>query len=227
MKFIQSLNIDFIDVLDFEERPFRAKFVPAKVFSDLDKYRNNPTGLKNYFKKWRFSINYKPEKKLGNNIAVGGWYTIDKNTSELDIYDNLKFKNFDFTDNNWHRFKYRCIQVAMHELIHCKQYMGKHEDFSASKVKYKRTGKKRIDDNREYHAGRDEIEAYAHCIFLDFKMKRPTMSVAEILRKPNAKNYSKNLSGIQRVYKDDRRNEVIPLLFRKILTWERKYNNYK
>jgi hypothetical protein len=229
MRYIQSLDFDFIDMLNFDDRPFRAKFVPAKVWTDLDKYENDATGLINYFKKWRFSIVWHQETRPTKYIAVGGGYYPDTGRSELDLWTSpdTDFNKYKFTEASWDRFKYRVIQVAMHELIHCKQYYGKHEEYCASKVYFSRTGIEKIDNNRDYHAGRDEIEAYAHCVYLDFKNKRPTVPVATLIRYAKTYKVSKNLSGIQRIFRTDRHNEVIPLLLRKILVWERKYNNYK
>jgi hypothetical protein len=228
MKYLKSLDFDFIEMLDFEQRPFRAKFIPSKIWTDLDRYKNDATGLRNYFKKWRFRINWHYESKPTKNISVGGGYWTDKEYSELDIWcsPDTDYDHYGFSDATWARFKYRTIQVAMHELIHCKQYYGKDEDYCASKVYYARTGIKRIDDTRDYHAGRDEIEAYAHCVYLDFKTKRPSIAVAELIRYARTYKVSKNLSGIQRIFRTDRHNEVIPLLLRKILVWERKYNRY-
>ena len=228
MKYLQSLDFDFVDLLNFDDRPFRAKFIPAKIWNDLDKYKNDATGLRNYFKKWRFRITWHYESKLTKHVAVGGGYYTDDEYSELDIWCSLDtdYNHFVFTDRKWDRFKYRVIQVAMHELIHCKQYYGKREEYCASKVYYKKSGIKKIDDTRDYHAGRDEIEAHAHCVYLDFKTKRPTIPVAELIR--NAKTYkvSTNLSGIQKTFRTDTQNEVIPLLLRKILVWERRYNRW-
>ena len=228
MKYLQSLDFDFVDLLNFDDRPFRAKFIPAKIWNDLDKYRNDATGLRNYFKKWRFRITWHYEPKLTKHVAVGGGYYTDDEYSELDIWcsPDTDFDHFRFTDKKWDRFKYRVIQVAMHELIHCKQYYGKSEEYCASKVYYKKSGNQKIDDTRDYHAGRDEIEAHAHCVYLDFKTKRPTIPVAELIR--NAKTYkvSTNLSGIQKTFRTDTQNEVIPLLLRKILVWERRYNRW-
>ena len=225
MKYIQSLDFDFIEFLNFDEKPFRAKFNPSKVWNDLDRYKNDATGLKNYFKKWRFSIIFHKEKKPTKRISVGGGYYTEEERSELDIYTSpdTSFDKFKFTQSGWDRFKFRVIQVTMHELIHCRQYYGKHEDYTKGRVNYKETGIKRIDDNREYHAGKDEIEAYAHCVYLDFKTKRPTIPIATLIRYAKTYKVSKNLSGIQKVFQTDKHNEVIPLLLRKILTWERKY----
>lgn len=212
-------------MLNFEELPFRAKFIPSKVWDDLDQYKNDATGLKNYFKKWRFRINFKEEKKPCKRVAIGGWYLLDEARSELDIWHSPEttFNKYKFTDASWARFKFRVIQVAMHEIIHCRQYYGKHEDFTKGKVSFKKTGIKKIDNNRDYHAGKDEIEAYAHCVYLDFKMRRPNIPVAELIRHAKTYKVSKNLTGIQKVFQTDKHNEVVPLLLRKILTWERKY----
>lgn len=225
MRYIQSLDFDFIDFLNFDEKPFRAKFNPSKVWDDLDQYKNDATGLKNYFKKWRFSIKFHKEKKPTTRISVGGGYYTDEERSELDIWTSpdTSYDKYKFTDSSWARFKFRVIQVTMHELIHCRQYYGKHEFFTKGRVNYKETGIKKIDDNREYHSGKDEIEAYAHCVYLDFKTKRPTIPIATLIRHAKTYKVSKNLSGIQKVFQTDKHNEVIPLLLRKILVWERKY----
>jgi len=228
MNYLQSLDFDFVDMLNFDNRPFRAKFVPSKIWNDLDRYKNDATGLRNYFKKWRFRINYMYENKPTNRILVGGGYYTDEEYHELDIWTSpeTNYQNYKFTDRRWDSFKTRVIQVAMHELIHCRQYYGKSDEYCASKVYYKKSGIEKIDNNRDYHAGRDEIEAYAHCVYIDFRMKRPTIPVGELIR--NAKTYkvSKNLSAIQKIFRTDRHNEVVPLLLRKILVWERKYSRW-
>lgn len=225
MTYLQSLQFDFMEMLNFEELPFRAKFIPSKVWQDLDRYKNDATGLRNYFKKWRFRINFKYEKKPTKRISIGGWYLLDTQNSELDIWTSpdTDYNKYKFTTASWNRFKFRMIQVSMHELIHCRQYYNKHEEFTKGKVNFKKTGIKRIDENRDYHAGKDEIEAYAHCVYLDFKTKKPNIPVAELIRYAQTYKVSKNLTGIQKVFQTDKHNEVIPLLLRKILTWERKY----
>jgi hypothetical protein len=226
MKFFTGLTFDFVDMLNFEERPFRAKFIPAKIWDDLDKYKNNSQGLQNYFKKWKCKVVFKMPIKEGKYIPVGGFYYMDDNHSELDIY-TINYDKFKFTDKSWNRLKYKILQVTMHELIHCRQYMGKHEEYTSSKVKFHKTGNARIDDNRHYHSGRDEIEAYAHCIFLDFKFYRPKLPITSLIRRSKTMRDSPTFAGIVKVFgKDPRNNHALPLLARKILTWERKYKHF-
>ena len=226
MNYIQKLNFDFIEFLGFLERPFRAKFIPSKVWDDLDRYKNDATGLRNYFKKWRFRIQFHKEKKPCKRISIGGGYYTEMEYCELDIWTSpdTTYEKFKFTDTTWNRFKFRVIQVMMHEFVHFRQYYGKPDTYCATSAYYKRSGKKKLDENRKYHAGKDEIEAHAHCTYLDFKMRRPTIPVSTLIRYAKTYKVSGTLSGIQRTFKTDKHNEVVPLLLRKILVWERKYN---
>jgi hypothetical protein len=230
MKYIQSLRFDFIEMLNFAERPFRATFIPGKIWDDLDAYKNDSIGLRNYFRKWKCKVTFKQPNKQnrdGRYIPVGGFYLPDQNSVELDIY-TTNYDKFEFTNLSWNRLKFKMIQVMMHELIHCRQYMGKHEDFAASVVKFHKTGVSKIDENRHYHSGRDEIEAYAHCIYLDFKMYKPTISVIDLIRRSRHKRDSVTFAGIIKLFgRDDRNNHALPLLIRKILTWERKYKRFR
>ena len=76
MNFLEKANFDWMEMLNFYERPFRAKLIPAKVWRDLDEYRNDSTGLSNYFKKWRTKIEFRPPPKKSEvwnkYVAVGG-----------------------------------------------------------------------------------------------------------------------------------------------------------
>ena len=228
MKFFSSLTFDFIDMLDFEERPFRSKFIPAKVWDDLDTYMNDSEGLRNYFKKWKTSVKFQDPypKKEGKYIPVGGWYLPDTNRCVIDIY-TTNYDKFQFTDKSWKRLKYKIIQVIMHEFVHCRQYMNKGEDYCASVVKFHKTGISKIDDNRHYHSGRDEIDAYAHCIYLEYKVFKPSLSIIELIRRARSKKDSVTFNGIIRVFGNDPRNNfALPLLARKILKWERRYIRY-
>ena len=123
MNYIQKLNFDFIEFLGFLERPFRAKFIPSKVWDDLDQYKNDATGLRNYFKKWRFRIEFHKEKKPCKRISIGGGYYTEMEYCELDIWTSpdTTYDKFKFTDTTWNRFKYRVIQVMMHEFVHFRQ----------------------------------------------------------------------------------------------------------
>ena len=225
MNFLQSINFDFIDLLKFSEKPFKAKFIPSKIWSDLDRYKNDEIGLKQYFRKWRTKVVFKTPKREGKSIPVGGEHNPDDNQSEIHIWCS-NFNTFNFTDRKWDRIKYKIIQVIMHELIHCRQYMGKSQFYMPGKVKYKKTGVKNIDENREYHSNKGEIEAYAHCIYLDFKTFKVVLSVEQLLNRSFTHKDSPTLAGIIKVFnRDFKHNDAIPLLAKNIHKWDRKYTS--
>lgn len=225
MHFFKSLTFDFIELLNYEERPFRAKFIPAKIWDDLDKYRNKRVGLQNYFKKWKTRIVFITPKVSTNYIPVGGSYYPEEDRNELELHTG-SYSSFKFTSPTWDRLKYKLIQVLMHELIHQRQYSGKCASWQPTRVRFHKTGVESVDANRYYHSMRGEIEAYAHCIYLDYKCFKPSIPIVKLIRRSSIRKDSVTFNGIIKLFGNDKRNLALPLLARKILTWERKYNRY-
>jgi hypothetical protein len=227
MKFLEQANYDWLDLLNFHERPFRAKFVPSKIWKDLDRYRNDPVGLTNYFKKWKTRIQFLPEKSKSKfyekYIAVGGEYDAEERQCILFIYTD-KFSTFKFTPATWDRFKYKLLQVEMHELIHFMQYDRRCDEWSNYVVPFKKVGNYRKDSEREYLSAFDEIQAYAHCIFLDYKIDRPNIPIETLLARSRSKKDSKTFSYILRVFNYDyRNNQAIQKIIQQVGKWDRKY----
>jgi hypothetical protein len=227
MRFLEEANFDWLDMLNFFERPFRAKLIPSKIWTDLDSYKNDSKGLSNYFKKWKTRIEFIPEKSKAKYyeryIAVGGEYDPEHRQCVIQIHTN-KYDTFKFSDLAWKRFKFKVIQVLMHEMIHFMQFDRRLDEWSNYVVPYKSVGHLRIDSERRYLSEFDEIQAYAHCIWLDFKMYRPTLSIDELLARSKDKRDSKTLNYILKVFNYDyRNNEAIPKIIQQVGKWERKY----
>jgi hypothetical protein len=227
MKFLENARFDWMDLLNFHERPFRAKLIPAKVWKDLDNYRNDSVGLSNYFKKWRTKLNWKPAptkaKMYETYLAVGGEYSPDDRQIEIHIY-TLNFDKFPFTDKTWDKFKYKLLQVEMHELIHFMQYDRRGNEWSNYIVPYKKLGTAKVDRERKYLSEFDEIQAYAHCVFLDFKTKRPHKDIDTLLSRAKTHRDSPTLNYFLKTFNYDyRNNAAIPKIMQQIGKWERKY----
>jgi len=227
MKFLENARFDWMDLLNFHERPFRAKLIPAKVWKDLDNYRNDSVGLSNYFKKWRTKLNWKSApskaKMYETYLAVGGEYSPDDRQIELHIY-TLNFDKFPFTDKSWDKFKYKLLQVEMHELIHFMQYDRRGNQWSNYIVPYKKIGTAKVDRERKYLSEFDEIQAYAHCVFLDFKTKRPNIDVDTLMSRAKTHRDSPTLNYFLKTFNYDyRNNAAIPKIMQQIGKWERKY----
>jgi hypothetical protein len=228
MKFLENVTYDWMDLLNFDERPFRAKLIPAKVWVDLDSYRNNQLGLSNYVRKWRTKIEWKKEKSKAkwakNYVAIGGEYDPDNRQCSLHIY-TTNFNTFPFTDRSWKSFKFRLLQTLMHEIIHLMQFNRRGDEWSTYVVPYKKVGIAKKDAQREYLSEFDEIQAYAHCVYLDFKMRRPKVDISVLLNRYKTKRDSSTLHYFLKTFDYDLRNNIAT---RKIIDqigkWDRKYN---
>lgn len=228
MHYLENSNYNWMDLLSFNERPFRAKLIPAKVWSDLDRYKNDSVGLTNYVRKWRTKVNWIPiiskKKCYETKVFVGGEY--DPNTRQcIIIIYAREFNNFQFTDKSWAGFKYKIIQTLMHELIHFMQYDRRDDLWSTYVVPYKKVGIAKKDAERRYLSEFDEIQAYAHCVYLDFKMHRPKVDISVLLNRYNTKRDSPTLHYFLKTFDYDLRNNMAT---RKIIDqigkWDRKYN---
>lgn len=227
MRFLKELTFDWMDMLNFLERPFRAKFVPAKVWDDLDKYKNDSVGLVNYSKKWRTKIEWLEDtsnKKLWKEyLAIGGEYDAEARQCILQIYTN-DFNRFKFTSDSWDKFKFKFIQVLMHELIHFMQYDRRNDEWSQYVVPYKKVGNYKKDAERRYLSEFDEIQAYANCVLLDFKVNKPNIPISELISRSKKYKDSKTLHYILKTFNYDyRNNRAIPMILQQIAKWDRKY----
>lgn len=230
MSFLETANYDWMEMLNFYERPFRAKLIPSKVWNDLDRYKNDPVGLSNYFKKWRTKITWQHQpskaKIYTQYLGVGGEYDPNERQCIIHIY-TLKFKTFPFTDESWTRFKFKLIQTLMHELIHFMQYDRRDDEWSNYVVPYKKVGKEKIDSERKYLSEFDEIQAYAHCVLLDYKCLKPTIPVDLLLSRSKKSKDSPTLHYILKTFNYDYKNNVaLTKLVQQIVKWENKYAKY-
>lgn len=231
MKFLQSIDFDFIDILPFHRRPFRAKFIPSKVWCDLDEYENDSVGLSNYLKKWRTRIEWRPAPSKANvykeYVALGGEYSPDERQITLHIY-SPNFDKHSFSVKSWDKFKYRLIQTQMHEMIHFMQYDRRYDQWSNYVVPYKRVGVKKIDSEREYLSEFDEIQAYAHCCFIDLKCRRPKMDMDYLLNNCKVRRDSPTLHYFLKTFNYDfKNNHATQKIVQQIGKWDRKYSRAK
>lgn len=230
MKFLETANFDWMELLNFYERPFRAKIIPSKIWSDLDRYINDPVGLVNYCKKWRTKVNFlqQPSKSkiYKTYVAIGGEYSPEDRQVELHIYTK-EFNTHKFTPEAWDKFKYRFIQTLMHEMIHFMQYYRRNDQWSHYVVPYKKVGHMKKDNERRYLSEFDEIQAYAHCVYLDFKCNRPNHTIPELLGRANRIRDSRTLHYFLKTFDYDyRNNQAISKIMQQIMKWDRKYQRY-
>lgn len=227
MRFLETLNFNWMELLNFYEQPFRAKLVPSKIWRDLDGYRNDPEGLSNYFKKWKTRIEYRApiSKRQTKYVYVGGEYSPDDRQCAIFVY-TLEFDKHPFTDKTWGKFKYRVMQTLMHELIHFMQYDRRYDEYSNYVLPHKKVGHSLKDAERKYLSEFDEIQAYAHCVYMDIKTNHPNVDISSFFNMKLLKERcpSSTLKYILKTFNYDcTNNHAIPKLFKQVLKWDRKY----
>ena len=227
MSFLEKADYDWMELLNFYEQPFRAKLIPSKVWKDLDLYRNNSSGLSNYCKKWRTKVIFleKPNNKIYETyVAIGGEYDPETRQCSIHVYSK-NFDKFGFSDKSWDVFKRRFIQTLMHELIHFMQYDRRGDQWSNYVLPYKKVGHKKKDAERKYLSEFDEIQAYAHCVYIDLKMNRPRVPLETLLSRCKHKRDSSTLHYFLKTFNYDFKNNIAAQkIIQQIYKWDRKYS---
>ena len=232
MVFLETIDFDWIGMLNFYERPFRAKLNPSKIWKDLDSYKNDSRGLINYFKKWRTKIEFKVEPTRAivwkNYIGVGGEYDPNDRQIILQIY-TVEYDKFVFSDKSWEKFKYRVIQTLMHEVIHFMQYDRRNDESSNYILPHKKVGHDKKDAERRYLSEFDEIQAYAHCVYLDIQTSRmKNIPIRDFLQQSKIYSPSSTLTYILKTFNYDyRNNRAIPKLAWHVMRWHKKYQELR
>lgn len=219
-----------MELLNFYSVPFRAKFIPSKIWNDLDNYRNDSVGLGNYVKKWRTKIEWRKEtskaKRFKRGVSIAGEYDIEKRQCCLIIYTDY-FNTFPFQQNSWDNFKFRLITCLQHEIIHYMQYDRRDDQWSHYVVPYKKALSVRKNKERKYLSEFDEIQAYAHCVLMDFKSRRPNIDVKTLLNRCKTHRDSRTLHYFLKTFDYDfKNNAAIPKIMQQIIKWDNKYQRY-
>ena len=226
MNFLEHCKLDWMELLNFYERPFRAKLIPAKVWKDLDDYRNDSVGLRHYVRKWKTRIEFRPHKPKSDKhkeyLAIGGYYDAETRQSTIEIHTS-NFDSHEFTPKSWEAFKFRFIQTLMHELIHFMQYDRRSDEYGGYYLHYRKTKSIKKNEDRKYYSDFDEIQAYAHCILLEY-YNRPKLSVSTLVNRCKTKRDSKTFNMILKTFDYRfRGNDALPKIVQQIIKWDRKY----
>lgn len=223
MKFIKNMNFDFVEFLSFNERPFRARLLPSKIYHDLDKLKNKSRELKNYFKKFRTSIVFKKEDREDELISISGeaeWGE-EKPRAFINVHTD-HFDTFKFSRYSWMQFKYVFVSIFLHEVIHMMQFLNRGSESSGS-ARFIKSGIEKKDDQRSYHADKDEIQCHAFQVWLDYKVSRTNKPIPELVKSCLKRNYSSHLASILKIFDFDFDNSALRQLCKEIIRWEDRY----
>jgi hypothetical protein len=208
---IQNYKHNFVDLLNVD----LPSLVPAKLWDDFDKYRDDPKGMKRYLArnhKTKLEFEYDPRE-----CRVSGEFDIE--TERISIFAVIARR---WEDREWDYYKFEVIVTLMHEYIHYMQWLKSGDEMELV-LFHKESKNPDKQEDREYYAGWSEIQAYGHCIYMEMKAKNANKSCAEMLQSKRRSWYSPSLRQFRAAF--DGFDYPLRYLYREVLRWEKRYES--
>ena len=216
MRYLQTLNYDFNEILGMSGKPF----VPSEVFSKG--VQKDFISLKRYLAKLGVTLSYIVDKKLRKrDVVVSGEFDGDADKIIVYVSTNKGMCNVNY--NRYKRIKTvtEIIITVMHEMIHRKQYEYR-GTLNDKHYLFNRTGDPKLDEEYEYLSDTDEVPAFAHCAYTELKIQCRGMTIRQALRSRKVK--SEVLTLYKSMYKPS--SDTMVEFYRALFRWERLYNEF-
>lgn len=212
-KFLANFSGDFVEILGVD----LPRFVPSELWKNLDRYRNDPNGMKRYLQK-KHKTTLHTEKSIGKEFYVSGEFAMDEEKMNL-----FTVRPQYFDTKSWMDFKFEVIITMMHEHIHFMQWLFSEDEFEFVLL-HKEHKNVEKQEEREYYAGWSEIQAYAHCILMEIKARNVNIPAHKALTAKRIGYYSPTLKRIKGSF--DGFDYPLRWLYREVLRWEKRYERY-
>jgi len=216
MRYLQTLDYDFNELLGIDGKPF----IPSEVYCKA--VSKDFVSLKRYFARLDIALSYIVDKKLRKrDVVVSGEFDgeEDKITIYVSTYKGMCNVNY----NHYKRVKTvtEIIITVMHELIHRKQYEYR-GTLNDKHYLFARTGDPKMDEEYEYMSDTDEVPAFAHCAYTELKIQNPNISIARALKRRKVKSSIVDL--YKSMYKPN--SDTMIEFYKALFRWERLYNEF-
>lgn len=199
------------------------------MWKDLDNFKNDVKGIQRYFAKWKTIIRFLPSKPNYKGLYVSGEFQHFKRKQLWEGQSTLfihteEFDVLEFTKNSWNKLKFKLIQTLLHELVHYFQNYSSYSSFD-SYARYKKVGNASIDEDRKYYSEKTEIQAHAHCIWLDYMLLKNKYSISTLIKRCKKRNDSETFTKILKTFNYNfSDNNTLRYLIDHIFRWDRKYS---
>ena len=237
-EFISRLDFDVVPLIGFENRKrmFPVKMNLAQMWGELDRCRNNARALVAYLQKKWITVQFigPDDEKAKDVMVIAGEFEPDFEGRYGVVYDDVRvlifttregFNSHEFSDAGWGAFKRDLLQIAMHELVHARQFSNSKRRWLHGQVRFEKSRRLNINVQREYLADMCEVEAYAHCCYIELMSNYRKFDFSKLPEKLTRRIKCDSLRFYLRVfgYKDAAQKPVIKRLITHIRAWERRY----
>lgn len=154
-----------------------------------------------------------------NDYSISGVYDMDEDTKYIVLNFPKSCKTFTLKSDKWEEFKFGISQVCQHESIHQCQWSYRNPDCYPEREQLDFRNKENREEDQEYLADPDEIDAYAHDIAMEIKFYYPKKDPHKVLQ--NANRYRKlwSYKYYRNTFKGEDWSEIRHLLLKKTFKW--------
>lgn len=176
------------------------------------------TLIENKFRKYRVSVNIVPVfEDIGLSLmAFGGSYDEDTDTIDIDFFvTNTKNDELVITESFWSEFKFKFMQLLLHETIHRNQFIAREGIFESKKYRLH----KNPTEDQKYLSDTDEIDAYSHDIALEILNYYKKHKKTDIFSSFYKKRKLESLSIYKKTFKNTNWTKIYRKLVKKSYKW--------
>ena len=152
------------------------------------------------------------------DYSISGVYDQDIDVKYIILNFSSTCKTFTLRPEKWKEFKFGISQVCQHESIHqCQWSVRDASLFNCEKVDFRTEDPS--EEDKDYLADYDEIDAYGHDIAMEIKFYYPKKDPYEVLK--NISRYKKiwSYNYYKKTFKNDDWSEVKHSLLKKAFRW--------
>jgi hypothetical protein len=154
-----------------------------------------------------------------DDYSVSGIFDMETNTRYVILNFPKSCKTFTVKPERWEEFKFSISQVCQHEAIH--QCQWQHRDsgtYEVGKLDF-RDVDGTIDEEKEYLADLDEIDAYGHDIAMEIKFFYPKEDPYRVLERIHTKRKLWSYNYYKKTFKGDDWSQIKHRLYKKVHKW--------
>lgn len=155
---------------------------------------------------------------LRDDYSVSGLYDMSKDVRYIILNFSNQHYDFRLPPNKWKEFKFLISQTIQHETIHQLQWQKKPEECEYVHLDFRNIASEG-DEEKEYLAEMDEIDAYAHDIAMEIKFFYPRLHPHTVLKTIDKRKKIYSYSYYKRVFKKDDWSSIRSRLLKKTYNW--------
>ena len=153
-----------------------------------------------------------------NEFTVSGLYDMINNKKYIILNVSDEGKSLEFDEKTFSSFKFLISQTIQHESIHQNQWQHRDDVDAPIKLDFRNFGGT-IEEEREYLADIDEIDAYAHDIVMEMKYYYPKEDPYKVLRRIELARKIPSYRYYKYTFKNCSWYKIKKHLFSKIYKW--------